>query len=219
MRGRLRRRPPRKSAESRRAPPTRSRRVHRNAGPAIEALALAFVPPTADAPAPVHAGSWEHVPAPNKVPAWLAARAEGWQGTIAVARPDAPNEAELVVRAAVPAIVKDRRIGYVIADVPVDAQVLDLLYDRTRVRAGVVRRSGASETASVVDSINRSPDGDSGWSFFSRSVTFFDYNDWNDGSTRRATVAMTFRLGDLYTRLSRAQPMQMGPLTLATPSC
>ena len=188
-------------------------RVHRNAGPAYRGLALAFVPLTADAPAPVHAGSWEHVPAPNKVPAWLAARAEGWQGTIAVARPDAPNEAELVVRAAVPAIVKDRRIGYVIADVPVDAQVLDLLYDRTRVRAGVVRRSGASETASVVDSINRSPGGDSGWSFFSRSVTFFDYNDWNDGSTRRATVAMTFRLGDLYTRLSRAQPMQMGPLT------
>ena len=188
-------------------------RIQSNAGPSYRGLALAFVPLTSDAPAAVHAGTWEHVDAPAKVPQWLAARAEGWQGTIAVPRPNAPNEAELVVRAAVPATVRDRRIGYVIADVPVDAQVLDLLYDRTRVRAGVVRRSGASDTASVVDSINRSASGSTGWSFFSRSVTFFDYNDWNDGSTRRATVAMTFRLGDLYTRLSRAQPMQMGPLT------
>ncbi len=187
-------------------------RVHRNAGAAYRGLALAFVPLTSDAPAPVHAGSWDHVPAPVKVPQWLASRSEGWQGTIAVPRRDAPTEAELVVRAAVPAIVRERRIGYVIADVPVDAQVLDLLYDRTRVRAGMVRRSGESDTAAVVDSINRSA-GNNGWSFFSKSVTFFDYNDWNDGSTRRATVAMTFRLGDLYSRLSRAQPMQMGPLT------
>jgi sigma-B regulation protein RsbU (phosphoserine phosphatase) len=188
-------------------------RIHSNAGQSYRGLTLAFVPLTSDAPGPARAGSWEHVKVPDKIPQWLAARAEGWQGTIAVPRPDAPNEAELVVRAAVPATIRDRRIGYVIADVPVDAQVLNLLYDRTRVRAGVVRRSGASETASVVDSINRSASGSSGWSFFSRSVTFFDYNDWNDGSARRATVAMTFRLGDLYTRLSRAQPMQMGPLT------
>jgi sigma-B regulation protein RsbU (phosphoserine phosphatase) len=187
-------------------------RVHRNAGPSYRGLALAFVPLTSDAPPAAHAGTWEHMQPPVRVPQWLAARAEGWQGTIAVQRPDAPSEAELVVRAAVPAVVRERRVGYVIADVPVDAQVLDLLYDRTRVRAGVVRRSGSSDAASVVDSINRA-DGNSGWSFFSRSVTFFDYNDWNDGSTRRATVAMTFRLGDLYSRLSRAQPAQMGPLT------
>ena len=187
-------------------------RVHRNAGPSYRGLALAFVPLTSDAPPATHAGTWEHMQPPVKVPQWLAARAEGWQGTIAVQRPDAPSEAELVVRAAVPAVVRERRVGYVIADVPVDAQVLDLLYERTRVRAGVVRRSGSSDAASVVDSINRA-DGNSGWSFFSRSVTFFDYNDWNDGSTRRATVAMTFRLGDLYARLSRAQPAQMGPLT------
>jgi phosphoserine phosphatase RsbU/P len=183
-------------------------RVHRNAGPAYSRLSLAFVPLSADAPSPAHAGAWDHVSAPASVPEWLRRRTEGWQGTIAVPVPGAPEETALVVRAAVPAVSNDRRFGYVITDVPVDAQILDVLYDRTRVRAGVVRR-GSDSDASLVDSIN-SADGERSVSMFSKSVTFFDYHDWNDGTPHRAAISMTFRLGDLYTRLSRAQPAQLG---------
>jgi sigma-B regulation protein RsbU (phosphoserine phosphatase) len=183
-------------------------RVHRNAGSTYDRLSLAFVPLSADAPSLAHAGPWDHVSAPTSVPEWLRRRTEGWQGTIAVAVPGAPEETALVVRAAVPAVSNERRFGYVITDVPVDAQILDLLYDRTRVRAGGVRRGSVSD-ASLADSIN-SADGERSVSMFSKSVTFFDYHDWHDGTPHRAAISMTFRLGDLYTRLSRAQPAQLG---------
>ena len=189
-------------------------RVHRNAAQAYKGLALAFVPMTAEAPAHVEAGLWDHVPAPTAVPEWLRSRSEGWQGTIAVSRPDARNDTELVARAAVPTVSNDRRFGYVIADIPIDPQILDLLYDRTRVRVGVIRRSGGSDAASVVDTINQT-EGVTSVSLFSRSVTFFDYHDWNDGSPHRAALSMTFRLRDLYNRLSRAQPGLMGPLSVS----
>ena len=187
-------------------------RVHRNAAQAYRGLSLAFVPMTADAPPAAHAGAWEHVPAPASVPEWLRSRADGWQGTIAVPREESPGEAELVVRAAVPAASNDRRFGLVIVDVPVDQQILDLLYERTRVRAGVVRRSGGSDAASVVDSINQT--GESTGSAFNRSVTFFDYYDWTTGAPHRATVPMTFQVRELYARLARAQPARMGPVSL-----
>jgi sigma-B regulation protein RsbU (phosphoserine phosphatase) len=189
-------------------------RVHRNAGQTYRGLALAFVPMTGDAAARAEAGAWDHVAAPAVVPEWLRSRPDGWQGTIVVSRPDAPNETELVVRAAVPAVSNDRRVGFVIADVPIDAQILDLLYDRTRVRAGVVRLGGESDMASVVNSINEAQDNGVG-SVFGRSVTFFDYNDWNDGQPHRAAIPMTFRIGDLYTRLSRAQPAQVRALSFS----
>jgi sigma-B regulation protein RsbU (phosphoserine phosphatase) len=189
-------------------------RVHNNAGQTYRRLALAFVPMTSDAPNRAQAGAWEHVAAPTVVPEWLRNRADGWQGTIAVPRPETPRGTELIVRAAVPVVSNDRRLGFVIADVPIDAQILDLLYDRTRVRAGVVRRSGESDAASLVNTINQA-EGGSMAAIFSRSVTFFDYHDWADGSAHRAAVSMTFRLGDLYARLSRAQPTQMGPLTFS----
>ena len=186
-------------------------RVHRNAAQAYPGMALAFVPMTADAPPAAHSGPWDHLPAPTSVPEWLRSRADGWQGTIAVPRDESPGEAELVVRAAVPAASNDRRFGLVIVDVPIDQQILDLLYERTRVRAGVVRRGGASDAASVVDSINQ---GESAGSAFNKSVTFFDYYDWTTGTAHRATVPMTFQVSELYARLARAQPARMGPVSL-----
>ena len=40
---------------------------------------------------------------------------------------------------------------------------------------------------------------------FSRSVTFFDYNDWNDGSTRRAAVAKIVGPGNAYVAAAKRQ--------------
>ena len=191
-------------------------RVHRNAaqaGQVYRRLSLAFVPLRADAPAAAQAGPWDHLSEVPSVPDWLRGRSRGWDGTIAVPRQDATGETELVVRAAVPTVFNERRFGFVFADVPIDGPILDLLYERTRVRAGDVRRSGGSDAATVVDSITPSDGENDRIALFSRSVTFFDYYDWDTGSAHRATVSMAFRLRDLYARLSRAQPAQMGQLT------
>jgi sigma-B regulation protein RsbU (phosphoserine phosphatase) len=189
-------------------------RVHRNAMQSYRGLTLAFTPLTAEAPAAAHAGAWEHLPPPQTVPPWLRGRADGFRGTIAISRPDA-RTAELIVRAAVPTVSAVRRFGYVIVDVPVDGQMLDVLYDRTRVRAGDVYL-GARVSSAVPGVGDINPVTSSGPlpSVFSSSVTFLDYHDWETGAVNRATVAMTYRLRDLYNVLSRAQSQQIGPLTL-----
>ena len=138
-------------------------RVHRNAGPALSRSGARLCPADGRRSGARPRRSLGTRAGAEQSAGMAGGTSRGWQGTIAVARPDAPNETELVVRAAVPAIVKDRRIGYVIADVPVDAQVLDLLHDRTGVQAPASCGAAArSDTASVVDSINRSPGGASG---------------------------------------------------------
>ena len=95
-------------------------RVQRNAAQTYRGIALVFVPMAAGAPPAAQAGRWEHVPVPDRIPAWLRARADGFAGSIAVPLTDAAGEAELVVRAAVPAVSKGQRLGFVIADVPID---------------------------------------------------------------------------------------------------
>ena len=202
------------AAEIGREPATASQtiaRVHRNAMQSYRGLTLAFTPLTAEAPAPFHAGAWEHVPPPETVPAWLRGRAEGFRGTIAVTRSDA-RTVELIVRAAVPTVSAVRRFGYVIVDIPIDGQMLDVLYDRTRIRAGDVYPGG--NPAGALPDINAVASGSGTWSMFRKSVTFLDYHDWETGTVNRATVGMTYRLRDLYNVLSRAQSAQMGPLTL-----
>jgi len=103
-----------------------------------------------------------------------------------------------------------------VGDIPIDGQMLDVLYERTRVRAGAVFRGvDASRAVPVVGGISPGDGGvASGFSLFRRSVTFLDFQDWTTGGVQRATVAMTYRLGDLYSTLSRAQSAQIGPLSL-----
>ena len=160
------------------------------------------------------AGTWEHVsPRRPRVPEWLRSRAEGWQGR-SPSRGRMPRGTELVVRAvAVPTVSNDRRFGYVIADIPIDDTDPRCCSTTARAceRASSVEAAESDAVVASCDTINQA-EGASMASVFSRSVTFFDYHDWDDGTAHRAAVSMTFRLGDLYSRLSRAQPAQMGPL-------
>jgi sigma-B regulation protein RsbU (phosphoserine phosphatase) len=190
-------------------------RVHKNAVPSYPGLTLAFVPLTAEAPKAAHVGGWEHLAPPTTIPAWLRGRADGFRGTISINRPGSSNKAELVVRVALPAASNVRRFGFVIVDIPIDEQMLDLLYERTRVRAEAVYRSGNASNTVPLGAVTGQQGGssDSSFSLFRKSVTFLDYTDWNTGMPHRATVAMSYRLGDLYNALSRAQSMQIGPLT------
>jgi phosphoserine phosphatase RsbU/P len=190
-------------------------RVHRNAMPSYPGLTLAFVPLTADAPAAAHVGAWEHLKPPDTIPGWLRGRADGFKGTITINRPGSSNKAELIVRAALPTASKVRRFGFVVVDIPIDDQMLDLLYERTRVRANAVYRGGSDTNPFPLPGATGTDDGTSAsaFSLFRRSVTFLDYTDWDTGIGRRATVAMAYRLGDLYNTLSRAQSLQLVGLT------
>ena len=190
-------------------------RVHTNAVQSYGGLSLAFVPLTSDVSPAAHAGAWDHVPPPDAIPGWLRGRVEGFQGTIVITRRDAPNEAELIVRAAIPTVSNVRRFGYVVADVPIGGEMLDVLYERTRVRAGSVHPSAEGASAGSIGAVSAA-DGAMATGFwpFRRSIVFLDYNDWKTGIPRRAAIAMTYRLGDLYNTLSRAQSVQFGPLTL-----
>ncbi|MGB2712758.1 MAG: SpoIIE family protein phosphatase [Vicinamibacterales bacterium] len=189
-------------------------RVHRNAMPSYPGLTLAFVPLTADAPLAAHVGTWEHLDPPRTIPSWLRGRAEGFKGTICINRPGSSNKAELVVRAALPAASKVRRFGFVVVDIPIDDQMLDLLYERTRVRADAVYRGSDTNLVPLPGGTGANADTPaSTFSLFRRSVTFLDYTDWEDGASHRATVAMAYRLGDLYNSLSRAQSVQWQGLT------
>jgi sigma-B regulation protein RsbU (phosphoserine phosphatase) len=78
-----------------------------------------------------------------------------------------------------------------------------------------VYRSGNASNTVPLGAVTGQQGGssDSSFSLFRKSVTFLDYTDWNTGMPHRATVAMSYRLGDLYNALSRAQSMQIGPLT------
>jgi sigma-B regulation protein RsbU (phosphoserine phosphatase) len=191
-------------------------RVHRNAAQSYRGITLVFVPMGAGAPPAAQAGRWEHVPVPATIPDWLSNRGDGFAGSIAVPLSDSSGEAELVVRAAIPANTKGRRLGFVITDVPIDGEMLDALYEETRVRGSSVQLRGEPGGAGpVVSTLNdvasRQPNQ---LALFSRSVGFFDYRDWATGTDRRATIPMTYRLRDLYSQLSGAQSAQFQAMTL-----
>ena len=206
------------AAEIARSPATAAEtvaRVHRNGAHTYPGLTLAFVPLTADAPPARHAGRWEHAPVPTRIPDWLRSRPDAWGGSIAVPLQDSAGEFELVVRAAVPAATTLRRIGFVIADVPIDGQMLDALYEETRVRGSSVSLRGDTGADQVVSTLNDVATRKSNqFALFSKSVAFFDCRDWLSGSDRRAAISMTYRLRDLYSRLSGAQAAQFGSMTL-----
>jgi sigma-B regulation protein RsbU (phosphoserine phosphatase) len=174
-------------------------RVRARAGLDYPGLSLAFVPEAAGLTAAAD-GPWRHNPVPTRLPDWVRRRPEGYAGTLTGRSPDEPGQVQLIVRAVRPVVSGPTRLGSVVVDVPIDDELVDRLYQQTGVRAGrisVGTESGV-EGGSEEDRM----------ALFGRSVAFFDSVDWNTGNTRRATVPMTYRLAELYERLSRAQQAQ-----------
>jgi sigma-B regulation protein RsbU (phosphoserine phosphatase) len=52
------------------------------------------------------------------------------------------------------------------------------------------------------------------FSLFRNTVSLFDSYEWTTGEPLRATVPLTFRMGELFERLSDAQSMQVGSVSL-----
>ncbi|OFW04661.1 MAG: hypothetical protein A3H96_09760 [Acidobacteria bacterium RIFCSPLOWO2_02_FULL_67_36] len=167
-------------------------------------LSIVFIPaPKSEAHA-ARTGRWEHVTPPGTAPGWIPA--EGFWGAIPLPMPDRPGEVELVVRAAIPARVgRGGRMGLVIADVPLAREVLDGLHERTGVKVGTV--SVSNEPDSILAASQRASS--SNFTLFGNSLAFLDCQDWANGKVSRASVGLTYRLGEVYDRLSKAQSVQV----------
>ncbi|HET7219402.1 MAG TPA: SpoIIE family protein phosphatase [Vicinamibacterales bacterium] len=189
-------------------------RIQRNGSKSLRypTLSILFVPAGASAPPAVSRGPWEHLAGTGAslpdVPAWVRAKADGFRGTTSVTSADASMEPELIVRAVSPAGRAGARVGWVIVDLPLDAAMMNRLYEETGVKAGAVSVTGATQ--------GQAADFDAqAMSGFGRTVSRFDSVEWTTGGVRRVTVALMFRLRDLLQRLSQAQAVEVQGQRLA----
>ena len=200
-------------------------RVRRNGAASLSypTLSMVFIPALPSGPPAVSRGPWEHLRGLTESTAlaqpWVRSRPEGFAGTTAVIPPDAPGEPELVIRAVKPAGRAEAPIGWVVVDLPLDAAMLNRLYERTGVKAGAVTLStpnadGTLSSTSIAQMRPGSPAGLNSFSLFRNTVSLFDSYDWATGEPLRATVPLAFRMGELFERLSDAQSMQLGSVSL-----
>jgi len=172
-------------------------RVHRIRSQTYPNFSIAYLPPEGR---PVTAGRWSPLPAPDRMPAWL--KDEVFAGSLAVPVKDSAEEEDLVVRAFVK-VGAGGRDGAVVVDIPLDEPMLHKLHDATGVRLENVfdsRVTGSSATRA------RTSSGQSERSIlFERSLAQVDVYDWAAGVMRRDTVAIHYRVRELYNHLSSAQ--------------
>jgi len=162
-------------------------------------LSLVYIPASGDAARMARAGRWDHVAPPLTLPMWVTRNPKGFTGTVAVPLPETPGQFELIVRA-----VRPGRTGFVVVDVPIDTEMVSRLFEVTGVKAGHVGLTGPAMATGA------SPAGSQDTtSLFGNSVAFFDSTDWATGEVNRATVAITYRLGELYQRLAKAQQVEI----------
>jgi sigma-B regulation protein RsbU (phosphoserine phosphatase) len=155
------------------------------------------------------------MPAPASIPAWLSR--DGSVGTIALPSADQPGEVELVIRAARP-VMKDGAVaGFAIADLPIGLEMVQKLQEQTRVRAGAASVLAENNQTPMVtlETAGNSADAGGGWAtLFRKSVIFLDYYDWETGTSRRVSISLSYRPGELYRQLSGAQQIVVGTQTL-----
>src|SRR5262249_21138177 len=97
-------------------------RVRAGASSRYQGLSLAYVTSGAGG---AQAGPWKHAPVTAVIPAWLRGRA--WSSTIALP-PDSTGESGLVIRAATPVTIDGRQRGYVVADLPLDLELVQQIH-------------------------------------------------------------------------------------------
>jgi sigma-B regulation protein RsbU (phosphoserine phosphatase) len=170
-----------------------------NRGLNYPGLSLLFMPAAPDQGRPTKAGRWEHMAPPAEIPQWVP-KEQGFTGTIAMPLQESPGQYELVVRAVRPA-----RSGFVVVDVPIDAEMISRLHDATGIKAGTISVSGGATQLLGSSTTTGAKGEEQAPSLFGKSLAFFDSTDWSTGEVRRVTVSMTYRAGELYRRLAFAQ--------------
>ena len=176
-------------------------RVEQSARQRYPGISMVFVPGVRSTLPPVRVGRWDHVKPPGVIPPWVLARENEFVGTVMAAPPDAPAEVELVARSVVPVRMDAGIVGHVVADLPIDAEVMNQLQDKTTIKVGAIAevREDSAQSPAVAAPVAGS------FTLFRNSVTMLDCVDWTTGVDKRASVALTYRPGDLYGRLGKAQ--------------
>jgi phosphoserine phosphatase RsbU/P len=182
-------------------------RVHRIRSQAYRSMSVVYLAPDGS----VHTvGRWEHMKPPTKLPAWLTD--ETFAGTVALPLQGSSEQSELVVRSAVRVPTAGR--SYVIVDIPIDDERIQQLLEKTAVRArSVVTTEQAARAASRGSGTAAAyPNGIA--LMWTRSVIQLDDVDWDSGNPGRATISISYRLGELYNQLSSAQSIVVGGMRL-----
>jgi sigma-B regulation protein RsbU (phosphoserine phosphatase) len=186
------------------AAPETVQRVYRIRQRDYPALSIAYVPREGGTLA---AGQWKRMAAPSSIPSWLSGD-EVFVGTFGVKSAEAAAEEDLLVRA----IVKVAGGGAVVVEIPVDDQVIARLRQQTGVDLENVfdgRGIRSGNTQAVGGGNGR------GSVFFEKSLTQIDIYRWDAAGLHRDTLALGYRLRELYSQLSSAQSMLVGGMRLA----
>jgi sigma-B regulation protein RsbU (phosphoserine phosphatase) len=181
-------------------------RVHRIRASTYPAMSIAYLAPDGRSSS---AGGWAALAMPSAVPPWLAAR-EVFQGSIALPIKATPGEEELVVRTLVK-VGTGGVAGAVIVDIPLDDQVQHQLYATTGVRLENVFDARSDLNQSTARSTSKQG---SRSVLFEKSLSQIDVIDWATGDTHRDTLALAYRLRELYNHLASAQSMQFGEMRM-----
>jgi phosphoserine phosphatase RsbU/P len=153
-------------------------------------------------------GPWQGLPAPDSLPVWL--KEDSFAGSLGVPVKDSPGEEELVIRAVAKVGGADPA-GAVIVDIPLDEQMTQRLQQQSGVRlesvfdARVINAATATATGGTSQQGGRSV-------LFERSVTQIEVADWTSTlfKPHRDTVMLSYRVRELYKKLSSAQSLLVG---------
>jgi phosphoserine phosphatase RsbU/P len=191
-------------------------RVHRVGSRHFPRFSIAFVPASPQAPPAATAGVWDALPPPDTTPSWVPPG--GFAGAV-ISTPAEGEPARLpgmVIRAVQPVMAGGVRLGAVIADVPVDGALLELLGRQTGVRGGsvVITENDGSDALPMFGLVTGSDAGDEPFTLFSHSVAWIDVQDWATGRTREASVGLDYSLGEIYRRMAPTQRVGGQDITL-----
>ncbi|MEO8070622.1 MAG: hypothetical protein ABI652_04420, partial [Acidobacteriota bacterium] len=167
-------------------------------------LSLAVVPARAGTGAALRpiatAGTWIHGEPPSSVPQWIR-DAGDFSGTLVYTDGSESKAEHLLIRAVVPTLDATR---LVIVDLPVDAELVGRLDQRTGTRIEEIAITGCGV---VGHPAGTRPGGV--WTLFRETVAFMDCTAWATGDKGGVSVTLHAPVGDLYNRLASVQSGQI----------
>ncbi len=150
----------------------------------------------AGAPSPqprVTAGAWRHMAPVPAVPPWVVG-ADGFAGTVVYVGSSRADDPRLLIRTAV---LTPDRTRMVIADLPMDTDIIAWLQDRTGTRLGTITVTGCGVPAVTRDQPERGL-----LYLFRETVAFMDCTDWVTGQAGAVSISLDAPVARLYNRLA-----------------
>jgi len=167
----------------------------------VECPADAVEPPM-PAPRPLRIGPWRHLPAPDKLPAWI--KCDGFAGLLAYDGPASSGfETRLVMRAV--ALAPGRTPQWAaIVDLPFTNAIEERLREETGIRLGKATALAYSDPSIVTphgNLLEARPHEPDTTTFGEDWVAVLDVHNWETGASNYATVAIRLNLGEIYSRI------------------